>query len=66
MVTELQSKLNEDIEIESKEIMDKLQAESNQNDTLTDISQTQGEFLKHLQFFCKFKFEQKLLFFRRR
>jgi hypothetical protein len=44
MVTEIQSKLEEDVEIESKEILDKLQAEFNQNDTLTDISQTQGEF----------------------
>ena len=43
MVSEIQSKLMEDIEIESKEILEKLQAEYNQNDTLTDISQSQEE-----------------------
>ena len=43
MVSEIQSKLTEDVEIESKEILEKLQAEYNQNDTLTDISQSQEE-----------------------
>lgn len=43
MVSEIQSKLMEDVEIESKEILEKLQAEYNQNDTLTDISQSQEE-----------------------
>ncbi len=43
MVSEIQSKLTEDVEIESKEILEKLKAEYNQNDTLTDISQSQEE-----------------------